>query len=494
MREKVTFSHVWGLIVFVGACFGLALFLWGAFGGSVPLAPRQYEMHVSFPDASLLVPQADVRIAGVNVGKVRERHLDPKTHRTVATLSIDSQYAPRPADTKAILRQKTLLGEVYVELSAGTPGSPKLGDEGTLPPGRSAPTVRVDDFLATFDAKTRRDLATWLTEAGVAYKDQAPAINRFLAALDPTVTATDDVMAVLDEEGAATDTLVRNGGASLAALTERRGQLAKLVTASNGAFSATAARNAQLAETFRLLPTFLTETRLTTAQLAQFAVKATPLINQLRPAARVLTPTLQNLQEVAPSLSTLMTGVKPLSQASKQGVPALEQQLALSIPVLKRATPYLGQLNPILSYASKYRRDLTGAIANVAAATQATLPGAGTVGPLHYARGAVPVNLEALSAYPQRFGTSRTNPYPQPGSALELTKGLAQFGGLPCVNRTIPTLSTEIPADLRALYSASYFTDDPSGPSCRYASPLGPAVNAGTKDFPQLTTAPTVRR
>ena len=69
-----------------------------------------------------------VRISGVSVGKVVSVSLDRHTGLTKAVFQIDHQYAPRPADTHAILRQKSLLGETYIELSPGTENGPKLAD------------------------------------------------------------------------------------------------------------------------------------------------------------------------------------------------------------------------------------------------------------------------------------------------------------------------------------------------------------------------------
>ena len=79
--------------------------------------------------------EADVRIAGLNVGKVKGKRLDAKNGRTIAELEIEEQYAPIPKDTRAILRIKALLGETYVEL---TPGK-ALGPE---PRGRRAAAPR----------------------------------------------------------------------------------------------------------------------------------------------------------------------------------------------------------------------------------------------------------------------------------------------------------------------------------------------------------------
>ena len=63
----------WQIALMVGfalSCFAVLLYLWLAFGGTSPLQPKGYRFHVQFPEATQLAEQADVRIAGVPVGKV----------------------------------------------------------------------------------------------------------------------------------------------------------------------------------------------------------------------------------------------------------------------------------------------------------------------------------------------------------------------------------------------------------------------------------------
>ena len=109
------------LIAFVLSCVLVLAYLWIDFGGTSPFAAQGYRIVVAFPQANELATGADVRIAGVNVGKVVSLGLDPQDNRTLATLELSRQYAPIPLDTRATLRIKTLLGETYVELSTGNP-------------------------------------------------------------------------------------------------------------------------------------------------------------------------------------------------------------------------------------------------------------------------------------------------------------------------------------------------------------------------------------
>src|SRR5215212_1655354 len=83
------------MVVFALSCFGLLLFLWLSFGGPVPLKPKGYQVKIDFPEATTLAQEADVRVAGVPVGKVRKVEVGDGTNRTVASVELaDSQVKP----------------------------------------------------------------------------------------------------------------------------------------------------------------------------------------------------------------------------------------------------------------------------------------------------------------------------------------------------------------------------------------------------------------
>ena len=111
-----------------------------------------------FPEATQLADEADVRVAGVSIGKVRELDLDGPGNATVATLEIKPSYAPVSSDARAMLRQKTLLGETYVELTTGSQTAKPLADGGRLSTRRVKATVELDEILDTLDPYTRNGL------------------------------------------------------------------------------------------------------------------------------------------------------------------------------------------------------------------------------------------------------------------------------------------------------------------------------------------------
>ena len=174
--EKKAPTALQGLVIvgFVLSCFGLALLLWISFGGPTPLRPQSYEIKVPVREATQLAEQSDVRISGVNVGKVANIDLPPAGGEAIATLSIDERFAPLPADIKATLRAKTLLGETYIELTPGTADGPQLAEGATLPAAQVAPTIQLDEILRTFDPKTRAALRTWLRDSAIAIDGRGP--------------------------------------------------------------------------------------------------------------------------------------------------------------------------------------------------------------------------------------------------------------------------------------------------------------------------------
>src|SRR3954463_4157973 len=173
-KEGPSVGRILAMVFFALSCFGLLTFLWISFGGSVPLKPKQYELNVNFPEATTLAEAADVRIAGVTVGKVRSKRLDKAGNRTKVVLRIEPKYAPLSRDSRAILRQKTLLGETFVELSPGHPSSGRLADGGTLSNSQVEPTVELDEILRIFDPATKVAFRNWVQESAKTISGTAP--------------------------------------------------------------------------------------------------------------------------------------------------------------------------------------------------------------------------------------------------------------------------------------------------------------------------------
>jgi phospholipid/cholesterol/gamma-HCH transport system substrate-binding protein len=430
-KQAPTLGKLLVMVGFALSCFGLLLFLWLAFGGPIPLKPKGYRFTASFGEGTQLAKEADVRISGVSVGKVKNIKTDKQTGRSDATIELDAKYAPLPKDSRAILRQKTLLGETYVEL---TPGHKQLGtvpEGGDLAASRVSPTVELDEIFRAFDPKTRAAFQTWMQQQALGIKGRGQDINDALGNLAPFATDTTALLRILNSQEGAVRRLVSNTGVVFDALSERHGQLTSLITNSNNVFKVTALRNQQLEAAFRALPTFEVESTKTVRRLTQFAHETNPLITALRPAARQLSPTLIALNQLSPDLKSLFTNVNPLVDASKKGLPATSKFLDELPPLLGAFDPVLRNVNPILEGLGNYKNELTAFFANTVAATQAyTIPKPGVQ--LHYLRTMNPVNPENFAVYPIRIGTNRPDPYAFPRAFDNLPQGMFSYETRQC--------------------------------------------------------------
>jgi len=435
------------ILVMVGfalSCFGLLLFLWLAFGGPIPLQPKGYRFTVAFKEAGQLAQEADVRISGVSVGKVKTIETGPKTGLSDAVIELEERYAPIPRDTKAVLRQKTLLGETYVELSPGSRRGGAVAEGGRLAAGSVSPTVELDEIFQAFDEKTRRGFQTWMQELALASAGRGRDFSDAIGNLVPFATDANELLKILNAQAPTVQKLIRDTGVVFTALSERDGQLRSLIENSNRVFATTASRDEALKETFIALPTFERESTITVRRLADFAADTNPLVDQLRPAARQLGPTMVQLRGLAPDLNRLFRDLDPAITASELGLPALERFTDDLRPLLGELDPPLRQLNPLLQYVGENKNELASLFANSTAATQATAQNAAGQ-QIHYLRTTNPLNLENLAVYPRRLGSNRTNPHPFSRFYDELARGMTSYETRHCGSGT-PTLLTDPPA------------------------------------------------
>jgi phospholipid/cholesterol/gamma-HCH transport system substrate-binding protein len=441
-KRAPTLANILVIVLFVLSCFGLLLFLWESFGGPVPLKPKGYRFTIDLHRTLALAEESDVRISGVNVGHVVTLKTYPNGF-TVVTIEMAHQYAPVSASDRLILRQKTLLGETYVELLPAPRGARPLPDGGVIPISHVQPSVTLDDILSTLDPKTRRDFQLWQQLVAASFHGHGEQVNSGFAELEPVVEHANQLVGILASQEGAVRATVHSTGVVFDALTERDHQLRSLIVNGDRATQALAQSSRQFAEAFRELPAFERNSQAALRELDSLAAAGSPLLDQSRAWELQLTPLLQALQAVNPDLNSALTDLGPLTSASKQGLPALERSLTLLTPLISQFTPVLRNIDPLLQFNGQYIPELQSLFANVTAASEAHDNNADDPGgpQQHYLRVLATVNPEDLTSYTQRIGTNRANPYPQPGSfGLLGNGGLQSFSTAACAN-SAPSVS-----------------------------------------------------
>lgn len=427
-----TLTRILIAVGFALSCFGLALFLWLAFGGPVPLKPEGYRIEIPLKEASQLEQESDVRISGVSVGKVKRIDLDDRG-RASATIELEPEYAPVPADTRAMLRQKTLLGETYVELTPGDDTVAGLPEGDALPAAQVAPSVQLDEIYRTFDDRTRAAFQEWMQGAAGALDGRGEDLSVALASLDGFARETDQALRILDSESVATSELVASAGEVFGALSERPGQLSGLIRNTERVFATTARRDRDLQDLFRVLPTFERESRMTLHRLDRFAADTNPVLTSLRPGLRELAPAVESSAHLSSQLTRFWPGLDRAIDKAPRGFSALRGLIDDDLPPLLRRLPsFFDELTPILTVLRKYRHQVTALLGNLTAATNASNDeGAGI---RNYVRTLSTFSPEMLAAYPQRLTSNRWNGYRRPKGYRDLSNGLESFSVESCSN------------------------------------------------------------
>ncbi len=498
-KRAPTVGNILVIVLFALSCFGLLLFLWESFGGPVPLKPKGYRFSVAFPRSLALAEQSDVRISGVEVGHVVALKLG-NSGRTDATVELDSQYAPIRANTHAILRQKTLLGETYVQLIPQQQVGSNLADGGRLPDSQVEPSVTLDDILSLLTGKTRRDFQVWMTSLAQGIAGRGEQINTGFAELQPFVEHGNQLVGLLASQEGALTALIKNTGEVFDALAGRDRQFESFIVNGERALHAASLSSQAFAETWQILPAFERNSTVAFKELETFANDASPLLDQLKPAEIQLSSLLGAAKPFAPAFDSFATALGPLTQAAKRGLPAVKQETALTLPILENTIPVLHNFDPFLQFVGEYVPELQAFFANFAAATQAHLQNSNTPrqGPLlHYLRSMQYLGPESLAIYTKRIGVNRGNPYSAPGAFRNLGKGGLQVfetgncaNSAPSVNPNGPTnemMSKEVMEQMVEFHiaNAPETANAVPAPGCNKQAPF--TFNGQTSQYPHVT-------
>jgi ABC-type transporter Mla subunit MlaD len=487
--RRITVGRLLAVVGFSLSCFVLLLYLWLRSGGTIPLAPEQYRVHVLLPQAKGLGPHSDVRVSGVTVGHViKIDTAKPITlGRSDVLIDVDSRYIPLRADAHAMLRGKSIIGEAYVALSLGTSEAPPVPDGGTLAPENAERTVESDEIFGAYDRRTRAAMREWIQTQGPGLGLHGHELNAAIASLDPWMIDADRLLSTVQAQSADVETLLRDGGDIAEGLADREQAIQLLARSGDRAFNATGRQGDSLAAAFRELPAFERSARLSVERMSEFADEHTDDVAALRDELAPLSPALDQLATDAPSLRTIVEATPPLARAGVSGLPELDRVLDAAPPLLAELDPFLRSFNPALRYIAGGRGELTTLISNLAAATEIATSTPGSRQPVHYLRAMPVLNPAALGPLSERPGVNRANPYPD-GSALDLLRGYPSYDTRSCGAPT-PYISpdpspnlTDLQREQVRLYAFGGRPSNPPRPAC---TSQDPRAGFGTR-FPRL--------
>jgi phospholipid/cholesterol/gamma-HCH transport system substrate-binding protein len=253
-----------------------------------------YKVKAEFSTAQAVVPGQGqtVDIAGVQVGDIDKVEL--KNGVAVVSMNIRNKYKPIYRDAHMLLRPKTGLKDMIVEMDPGTKSAGALPEGGTIPIQNTAPDVNLDEVLSSLDADTRTYLQILVGSGGEAFgnKGYSADLRETFKRFAPTNRDLAKITGLLSQRRTNLSHVVHNFQLLTSELGKRDTQLTGFVSSANANFRALASQDANIQESLRLLPPTLQTARTTLQKADTFARTLGPTLNSLRPAARALGPAL----------------------------------------------------------------------------------------------------------------------------------------------------------------------------------------------------------
>jgi phospholipid/cholesterol/gamma-HCH transport system substrate-binding protein len=335
-RYRTAFISIVAMIV-------IALFVGGyilsnerlSLPGWVPVIGKSYvTLKADFRTAQAVAPGQgqEVTIAGAKIGEIASVQANEGDARV--TMNITPKYARYIyRNATMLLRPKTQLKDMTVEVNPGTPNAGRVPSGYTFPQSQTAPDVNFDEFLAALDGETRAYLQELIDGAGEGLKGNSENLSATFKRFDPITLYARKITAQLKLRNKNIERAVHNFQLFINALGDKDTEISQAINASNAVFQVFAEQDQSFQRTLHLLPGTLAKTKSGLGKLATSASVTGSTLTKLEPFAKALAPA----QEASRSLF-------------KQSTPIIENQIR---PLARQILPVINQLNPSLKELSE---------------------------------------------------------------------------------------------------------------------------------------------
>jgi phospholipid/cholesterol/gamma-HCH transport system substrate-binding protein len=287
-----------------------------------------FRVKAVFPSANSIRTNSPVRIAGVNVGKVKAIARQPGTDAAIVTMEIDKQGLPIHKDATLKIRPRIFLeGNFFVDLQPGTPGTPTLGDGDTLPITQASDPVQLDQVLTALQQDTRKQLQELLDNYGQALTAKpTPAQD---AQQDPSVRGLTAAAALNQSYKYGGPAFKSTSIVNDAFLGEQPHDLSNLIAGLDKTTKGLDQNEASLKD---LITNFNTT-------MASFASQS----GNLRQSIHLLAPTLDTADKALTSLNSSFPNTRAFAREILPGVRETPATINASFPWIAQTRKLLGQ-------------------------------------------------------------------------------------------------------------------------------------------------------
>ena len=285
-----------------------------------------------------------IRVAGVRVGDIGKITL--KDGRAVIRMDLDQEFKDLiHTDATALLRPKTGLKDMFIDLEPGTKDAPLVKEGWTMPIASTAPDVNPDEILGALDSDTRDYLKLLVNGAGRGLEGRGGDLRELFERFEPTHRDLARVTTAVAERRKNLRRLVSN----LRILNERLASddddLSGVIDSSAAVLRQFAAEEGNVSAAVRELPAALSET--------------TDALGKVETFAEVLGPTAQKLRPAARALNTANRAVIPLANSA---TPKLRSSIR---PFVRESRPLVREITPVATRLGSASGELTSSLASL---------------------------------------------------------------------------------------------------------------------------------
>ncbi len=322
------------------------------------LESKPFELKADLSTAQAVTPGQGqtVRVAGVRVGDISS--VDYENGHAVVTMAIDRKFLPVYKDATILLRPKTGLKDMFLELDPGTNYDPNSNDDeyqngDEIPVANTAPDTNLDQILAGLDGDTRAYLRLLLTQGGEGLNGQGKNLGKLLGGLGPINRGLARINTEVAKRKENLARLVHNMNLLFGAVGQDGEGIRQLVSASNQALGAIATQSPDVERAVSILGPTLRTTRVALEKTDSLAEVLGPSLNSLRPFARKLKPVNDSLGHLAKTTyRPVKDDIRPFVRNARQPVRNLRPAAKNLVAATPRLTTTATELNRLFNMAA----------------------------------------------------------------------------------------------------------------------------------------------
>jgi phospholipid/cholesterol/gamma-HCH transport system substrate-binding protein len=315
-----------------------------------------FTLNAEFSTAQAVTPGQgqSVRVSGVQIGLIGNVSL--KNGMAIVQMQLDPKYKNLiHTNATALLRPKTGLKDMFLELNPGSKTAPVARAGWTMPVANTLPDVNVDEILSSLDADSRNYLALLVNGAGEGLQGKGgDELAQVLQRFEPTHRDLARLNGAVAVRGRDLQQLVSSLKRLNTALETKQSQIVQLVDSSATVFRAFASQDKSISQAVVDLPGTLQQTTQTLGRVTAFAKLLGPTSKSLLPAARALPAANAALTALArPSAPIVRNEIRPFVVAARPLVRNLRpaaKNLAAATPNLTNTFQVLNHLGNMLGY------------------------------------------------------------------------------------------------------------------------------------------------